>query len=665
MNKFGIVPTALFMAVIAVASPTATRAGESIRSFDSSVEIRRDGSQLVRESITALFEGGRIRYGIHRDLPGFTSGSRDRAAYAVLSAQIDGEDAEYEVETTRDSIRVKLGKWNRNRSLPKEEHTFTLTYETSGHLRFFGNDCEFGWNVTGGKWDFAIERATCRVAVPEGADMREISAWIGETGSRDSPVAVSRPQPGVAVFTAQRTIKPGEHFTVSARFPGSLVAVPNHWRTGRTVIVLSLSLLFYLSTWLIWGKDPAGGTIIPLSNPPKARFYRERRWRRKDGKETFMSAAAASYLKNAGSLSARGFSSLFLGLASKGLCDIAQRGHTFVVTPREADPQAILDLPDEEAVVYRELVARAGVGREFSLSEYNAASIQNMHDKAVHALGWRYSSLWAQNVWLQAIGWLVVFPAGVLALSDAGDDFFAAMLPPTLLAAIIFLIRKQIAYQWSRSLNSINPMKKIAHGLLVVLVIAFHPRAPTISILSFLSTSISMFFYQVHYLSVATIILVALPMLFCPNMKAPSRTCRALLDKIDGLLLYIKTAERNRPAAKSRPGVTPETFERLLPYAAAFGMEGAWCAHLAESLPAGGKKEDKGVFWFADTRLGTVFQYSDVFPRFSESLCRASVLPKEGGGSGGSGDSGGSGGSFFGGGGGAGFGGGGGGGGGW
>lgn len=644
MNKFGIVPTALFMAVIAVASPMAARAGEIIRSFDSSVEIRRDGSQLVRESITVLLEGGRIRYGIHRDLPGFSSGSRDKAAYAVLSAQIDGEDTEYEVETTRDGIRVKLGQWNRNRYLPKEEHTFILTYETSGHLRFFGNDCELGWNVTGDKWDFAIEQATCRVAVPEGADILKMTARIGLTDPRDSPVALSQPQPGVAVFTAQRTIRPGEHFAIAARFPGSLVTDPDHWRTGRIVIVLSLSLLFYLSAWLIWGKGPARRKILPRSSPPKARFYGKKEWRRQGGETGIVSAAAASYLTNAGFLSPRGFSSLFLGLASKGLCDIANRGSTFVVTPRGADPSVIALLPAEEAIVYRGLIARAGVDKEFSLSQYNATSILRMREDVVDALDLRYPSLWAQNVWLQAIGWLVALPAGVLVLSD---DFFSALLPPLFLAATIILIRKQFADQWVKPLSRfIKPAKTLAQILLAVILIAVIPRSryrrnhfaflrPILATSA--SAAFSMVFFLLQNLSLTTSILVALPMIFCPNMKTPSRTCRAILDKIDGLILYIKTVGANQPAAPTASNAGPETFERLLPYVAAFGLEKTWCARFAASQATEGKTGEKDFSWLSDTRLGTVFRYHDVFPRFSNSICRASVPPEEDGGGGGGG----------------------------
>lgn len=151
----------------------------------------------------------------------------------------------------------------------------------------------------------------------------------------------------------------------------------------------------------------------------------------------------------------------------------------------------------------------------------------------------------------------------------------------------------------------------------------------------------------------ATICLIALPTVFNPVMKAPTRACRRLLDKIDGLRMYINVAELEQLRFENPPEETPETFSRLLPYAVAFGLEDTWCARFADALRMDAVSEgrDIGV-------PRSFYQANGGFRSFENSLVAASRIPAPPA-------KGGSGGSFFGGGGGAGRGGGGGGGGGW
>ncbi|MDQ3242456.1 MAG: DUF2207 domain-containing protein, partial [Gemmatimonadota bacterium] len=50
-------------------TPTSSAAQERIRSYDTRVDIRRDGSVDVTERITVVAEGQQIRRGIYRDFP--------------------------------------------------------------------------------------------------------------------------------------------------------------------------------------------------------------------------------------------------------------------------------------------------------------------------------------------------------------------------------------------------------------------------------------------------------------------------------------------------------------------------------------------------------------------------------------------------------------------
>ncbi|MGE0803710.1 MAG: hypothetical protein AB7O55_35895, partial [Lautropia sp.] len=64
--------------------------------------------------------------------------------------------------------------------------------------------------------------------------------------------------------------------------------------------------------------------------------------------------------------------------------------------------------------------------------------------------------------------------------------------------------------------------------------------------------------------------------LFYYLLRAPTAAGRVMMDRIEGLLLYLRTAESARLNLAGAPELTAERFERLLPYAIALGVEKPW-----------------------------------------------------------------------------------------
>jgi uncharacterized membrane protein len=56
------------------------------------------------------------------------------------------------------------------------------------------------------------------------------------------------------------------------------------------------------------------------------------------------------------------------------------------------------------------------------------------------------------------------------------------------------------------------------------------------------------------------------------------------MDQIDGLKMYLETAEANRLNLEGEPPMTVERFERLLPFAIALGVEKPWSDHFEAEL---------------------------------------------------------------------------------
>ena len=72
--------------------------------------------------------------------------------------------------------------------------------------------------------------------------------------------------------------------------------------------------------------------------------------------------------------------------------------------------------------------------------------------------------------------------------------------------------------------------------------------------------------------------------LFGSVLPARTRAGADLAAKIDGLAMYIGTAERHRLAMLNPPEETPELFERLLPYAFALGLAKTWADSFSSLL---------------------------------------------------------------------------------
>jgi hypothetical protein len=67
-------------------------------------------------------------------------------------------------------------------------------------------------------------------------------------------------------------------------------------------------------------------------------------------------------------------------------------------------------------------------------------------------------------------------------------------------------------------------------------------------------------------------------------LRAPTREGRQLLDRLEGFKLYLDVAEKDEMNLRNPPQVTPELFEKFLPFAIALGVEQAWAERFERAL---------------------------------------------------------------------------------
>ena len=96
-----------------------------------------------------------------------------------------------------------------------------------------------------------------------------------------------------------------------------------------------------------------------------------------------------------------------------------------------------------------------------------------------------------------------------------------------------------------------------------------------ISILTFVLMLLSMSNLTLTMI-ICVVSIAGINLLFAWLIKAPTLHGRKIMDKIEGLKMYLSVAEKERLNLLNPPEKTPELFEEFLPYAIALGVENKW-----------------------------------------------------------------------------------------
>jgi hypothetical protein len=155
---------------------------------------------------------------------------------------------------------------------------YVIRYRVRRGLLFFESHDELYWNAIGGEVHAPIAEASATVYLPEGVAPDDVqrACFTGPLGSVEQACTA---RAGVAAlsFRAERALLPREGFSVVVGVPKGVVREPS--RTERWLArardylsvwaalpVLALGAL--LGLWRSQGRDPAGGTALPVRYEP-------------------------------------------------------------------------------------------------------------------------------------------------------------------------------------------------------------------------------------------------------------------------------------------------------------------------------------------------------------------------------------------------------------
>lgn len=599
---------------------TPARAEEAIERFDSTIEVRTDGDLAVTETIVVHAEGLQIRRGIYRDFPlrfRDAEGRLREVGFELVEVMRDGRPEPHFTRRNDRGVRIYAG--SEDMLLQPGRHTYRISYVTSRQLRHFPDHVELYWNVTGNEWAFPIREATATIRLPGNAPPVRWTAYTGRFGERGGDFRAGLQADGALGFASTRTLQPGEGLTVVAELPAGVVAAPSRTQQVgyamldyRRYLLAGLGMLgvfaFYLIAWRAVGRDPPKGTIIPLFHPPAG-----------------ISPALAAYIRNWGWKGGwREFTAAAVSLAVKGLVVIDDRGGTLTLkrvvagadaqragaaaAGSDATVESTAALPAGERALLAWVDARAGTARIERASGESLVSALARFKTAIEKDN--RGRFFRRNLGYFAAGIaLTALAVGTILRFGYVDDDEIGLLVGVVVAGVFvggFLVGTVRSLLKARSLRTIIPAAIHAAVILFIgSMLTTMLLQSGASLDGFRRTALDVLAERGFPLALVGGFAL-LNGLFYYLLRAPTAAGRPVMDQIEGLELYLRTAESARMNMAGAPELTTAHFERLLPYAIALEAEKPWSeafeAAFARAHPGEDVQDAYRPAWHGGTR---------------------------------------------------------------
>jgi uncharacterized membrane protein YgcG len=566
------------IAAFSLFAPAVAHADERILRYVSDVQVQKDSSIEVAETIDVRAEHVRIIHGIYRDFPTRyrgPQGTQFHVGFTLHGATLDGSPVPASVEPAGNGVRIKLG--DADVEVPQGEHEYVIRYRATREIGRFAGFDELYWNATGTKWIFPIDVAEARIRLPEPVRFGQRHVYTGPEGSTASNGEVVEEGPGEITFRTTAPLGPFEGLTVAAAFPKGVVAeesrsfgfIADYGPPLLGLLNLIGLCAFYYVAWKRAGRNPRPGTVVPIFSPPDDLGPAAMRYVTKMGADNRTFAAA--------------------------LVDMGVRGH---IRMSEEDPGWLSSkkvriertasgnpLPEEEEAALTKLCA---TGDSILMEQKNYATFQSAKKSLSDVLSKRYEGkLFKHNYGWAAAGFLLFAAAFWLTCAAVAAATYGAVMwqigvviGSLLVAALLWL-----AFHDSTV------------GKCLLTLVGFVAFAVAVVVgMPVLNAALSSGWW----------LPLALPLLAAPLVissfwwiAAPTKEGRKVLDHIAGFKQYLTITEGERLDRMTQPKDTPELFEKYLPFAIALGVENRWAERFAGVLATASAQGQQGFAWYS------------------------------------------------------------------
>jgi uncharacterized membrane protein YgcG len=187
---------------------------EQISRYTVAMDLRKDGSMRVTETIDYDFGSTQGKHGIFRTIPTvFPYDDKHERVYPISDVDVSSPTgAPDDVKVEEDSVTsIRIGHPDKTVT---GRQTYVLAYDVGGVVNSFPDHQELFWNAIGVEWSVTIGQASATVKGP--AAVQKTACYRGAQGSTQTCAAsVAK---GVARFS-QPQLAPAEGLTIVTSFP--------------------------------------------------------------------------------------------------------------------------------------------------------------------------------------------------------------------------------------------------------------------------------------------------------------------------------------------------------------------------------------------------------------------------------------------------------------
>ncbi|MDH3584199.1 MAG: DUF2207 domain-containing protein, partial [Phycisphaerae bacterium] len=618
--------------------------GERIANYHSRIVVAEDGSLAVTETITVEARGKKIKRGIYRDYPTVYSGkwfTRVQVPFEIKQVLRGGKPEPWHTKNRSNGVRVYIGR--KDVRLKPGRYTYTLVYRTDRQLGFFKKHDELYWNVTGNGWDFSIEHASAAVVLPAGVPRKQIrhEGYTGASGSKARNLKSNVDgASGEVRFSTTGRLGRHEGLTIVVMFPKGHVAEPTDeekreafLQANRILVAgavgLAVVLLYYLVAWVGVGRDPEKGIIFPHFEPPQD-----------------LPPACMRYVHEMG-FDKRCLTAAVVNMGVKGYLRIDEDDGEYTLRRLGKGDKSVLS-PGEKRIASALLKTEVfRLAKSKTAAERMKKAVRSLREML--KLEYDGTAFLANRKWLipgLVLSVLAILTAVLTGPATAIGGFLFLCVWLTIWTFGVTILLTSVFSAWSdvrrggkKGLAQVGSVG----GAIFLTLFAVPFVAAEIGALVALAAMTSIWMVPL------LLGLVGINFLFFHLIKQPTRAGRRIMDQIDGFRMYLAAAEIDRLNRMKFPQLTPEVFEKFLPYAIALDVENEWSNQFAEEMEKVGHADDDGYCptWYrgaAWSTVGAAGFAATVGSSLSGAISSASSPPGSSSGGGGGGSSGGGGG---------------------
>jgi len=590
---------------------------EHILSFDSDIQISKDAEVTVTEKIKVYAEGLNMKRGIFRSLPLWRNinGKKERIGYDIISVQKDGKKEEYHTENTSSDYAIYFG--SKDVILTPGVYEYELKYKTTNQIGFFKDYDEFYWNVNGNLWDYKVDQVSAKVTLPEGTEMIQTSCYSGKYGENNSNCVENKISANSIAWSA-KDLQENEGLTIAVGFKKGVFTPPpppgflEKYGILAVLGFAGLSLLgYFFTTWKKYGIDPQKPIVYPQFNSPQN-----------------LSPASLGYLEK-GYYSGQMITGAIVNLAVKGYIKIIE------------DDKRILGIFGGKEYQLEKIKEQ---DQTLAKEEINLMNKFFPGEEKIIAFDGQYNS--------KIEGAVTDFTA---SLQYQHDPFLkkgnnsTKLIVPILTVLLLYIGGLYISYKltYNDSYLIIGLVLLVVMGVLSLLFAAAFAYYSWIKwifglfsiglVLAWL-TAISLDPFKLEnvnfYACYGFLILGCVGIVFYQHLiKQPTPEKLETLSLIDGFKMYLGTAEEKTLQFHNPPTLTPQVFEKMLPFAMVLGVDKIWGEKfqnmLKNSAVAGNQQYHSN--WFIGASLMNMNFASSLNSSLSQSIASSSTQPSSAG----------------------------------